>query len=370
MIPNRGASPSPSLRGCRGLSLVELMIALALGLLLMLAVGTILLAGKQSYRTNDALAEIQETGRFAMEFLRRGVRGAGGSPCGPTETIVNVLNGASSNDPMDFEGAAIMGYEDVSTISDLPGGGPFFTLRAPLDGTDAVLAISAEDALGFSVTGHNPTSAQFKLSRPSEIEKPEADRSQHDLVDGDILMVCDFDHTAIFQVTNANQSNLTIVHNTGVSGVTPGNCTKGLGSPLDCDNANGTPYTFGDRSQITRMVSRLFYIAENPRGVPSLYRAGFDGQEELVQGVQDMQMVYGRDTDGDGSVDRYDPANVLTGADWEDVVSVRISILVYSEERNVLDQDQTIVFNGSEVTPPDRRLGRVFTSTVALRNRL
>ncbi|MCG5534647.1 PilW family protein [Ectothiorhodospira mobilis] len=345
------------------------MIALALGLLLMLAVGTIFLAGKQSYRTNDALAEIQETGRFAMEFLRRGVRGAGGSPCGPTKTIVNVLEGVSTHDLMNFEGTAIMGYEDVRTNSDLPGSDPF-TPRDPLDGTDAVLAISAEESLGFSVTGHNPTSAQFKLSRPSEIEKPESDRTQHDFVDGDILMVCDFDHTAIFQVTNANQSNLTVVHNTGVSGVTPGNCTKGLGSPLVCDTANGTPYTFGDRSRITRMVSRLFYIAENPRGVPSLYRAGFDGQEELVQGVQDMQMVYGRDTDGDGSVDRYDPANVLTGADWEDVVSVRISILVYSEERNVLDRDQTIVFNGSEVTPPDRRLGRVFTSTVALRNRL
>ena len=61
----------------RGLSLVELMIAMALSLLLMLGVIQIFLSSKQTYSTNSALSRVQESGRFAMEFLTQDIRNAG-----------------------------------------------------------------------------------------------------------------------------------------------------------------------------------------------------------------------------------------------------------------------------------------------------
>ncbi|WP_071871945.1 PilW family protein [Atopomonas hussainii] len=57
-----------------GLSLVELMVGLALGLILLLGVLQVFLASRQTITTNDAMGKLQENGRFAMEFLARGVR--------------------------------------------------------------------------------------------------------------------------------------------------------------------------------------------------------------------------------------------------------------------------------------------------------
>ena len=60
-----------------GLSLVELMVALVLGLVLMTGVIQVFLASRQTYATNEAMARMQENGRFALEFISRSARLAG-----------------------------------------------------------------------------------------------------------------------------------------------------------------------------------------------------------------------------------------------------------------------------------------------------
>jgi len=61
----------------RGVSLVEIMVALVAGLILMAGVIRIFVANKQTYRVNEAAARIQENARVAMEFLGRHARMAG-----------------------------------------------------------------------------------------------------------------------------------------------------------------------------------------------------------------------------------------------------------------------------------------------------
>ena len=61
----------------RGLSLVELLVALTLSLLLMVGVLQTFLASKQTYSANTGLSRVQENGRFAMEFLASDIRNAG-----------------------------------------------------------------------------------------------------------------------------------------------------------------------------------------------------------------------------------------------------------------------------------------------------
>jgi type IV pilus assembly protein PilW len=61
----------------RGLSLPELMVALAIGLLLILAAGALLLATRSSYLLHDDRVRLDETGRFAIEMVSRAVRQAG-----------------------------------------------------------------------------------------------------------------------------------------------------------------------------------------------------------------------------------------------------------------------------------------------------
>jgi type IV pilus assembly protein PilW len=60
-----------------GLSLVELMVALVLGLILMFGIIQVFFASKQTYITNEAMARLQENGRFALEFMSRSARLAG-----------------------------------------------------------------------------------------------------------------------------------------------------------------------------------------------------------------------------------------------------------------------------------------------------
>ena len=61
----------------RGISLVEIMVALLLSLFLMGGVIQIYLSSKQTYRTQEGNSRLQENGRFAMEILSRQIRMAG-----------------------------------------------------------------------------------------------------------------------------------------------------------------------------------------------------------------------------------------------------------------------------------------------------
>ena len=60
-----------------GLSLIELMVAMALGLLLMTGVIQVFLSSRQTYAANEAMGRLQENGRFALEFVARSARLAG-----------------------------------------------------------------------------------------------------------------------------------------------------------------------------------------------------------------------------------------------------------------------------------------------------
>jgi type IV pilus assembly protein PilW len=83
-----------------------------------------------------------------------------------------------------------------------------------------------------------------------------------------------------------------------------------------------------------------------------------------------MEILYGVDTNQDFSVDDYRTANAV--GNWANVISVRISLLMVSLENNlVVDGPQDYYFNGATITPAanDRRLRRVFTQTIVLRNR-
>lgn len=61
----------------RGLSLVELLIAMALGLLLTVGALQMMLSSQGLYRTTDSLSRIQESGRFALDFLAKDIRMGG-----------------------------------------------------------------------------------------------------------------------------------------------------------------------------------------------------------------------------------------------------------------------------------------------------
>lgn len=72
----RNRMPPLSLR-MAGFSLVELMIAITLGLIVLLAIGSIFIGSRQTYRVQEDNARIQEAGRYALEVIGRSLRQAG-----------------------------------------------------------------------------------------------------------------------------------------------------------------------------------------------------------------------------------------------------------------------------------------------------
>lgn len=90
--------------------------------------------------------------------------------------------------------------------------------------------------------------------------------------------------------------------------------------------------------------------------------------ETLVEGIEQMRVMYGEDLSGDFIANTYVAAGDVT--DWSNVVSVRIALLAAGQP-NSLDVAQSITYNllGQAVTTADRTPRRVFTTTIPLRNR-
>lgn len=355
----------------RGFTLLELMISITLGLILVAGVAYTYLGNRATYRQQDGLARMQEGARYAFEVLDFDIRMAGFTGC-TASTTANVLNPGFG----DLFAEPLTGYQEG--VSVFPS-----TITATRTNGDALSVLRANTDNEYIVdAGYNPNASQFML------------KNNHDLKQGELLVITDCKHAATFQMANVNVNNTikTVDRNTGNATV-PGNCTQGLGLTMAgvpaCGTVNGAPYTYAEGSRVYRLSGNTYFIGTNAAGQPALFRQRLTQSggnattvaEELVEGVEDLQITYGidRTATADNIVDAYVTANQVTDvatpgatdADkWRRVLSVKISLLMRSIENNVTTESQTYTYDGTTTTPVDRRLRKVFSTTIAVRNRL
>ncbi|HHB11822.1 MAG TPA: prepilin-type cleavage/methylation domain-containing protein [Chromatiales bacterium] len=341
--------------GQRGISLVELMVAMVLGLVVVGGVVQIYVSNKQTYRVNAAVARIQENARFALDLLGRDLRAAGYWGCGGAAAqIANAVNGTG----WQFQAEPIHGYEGgVDTF-------PSEYASTVLGNSDSFRIAYMDANSAATVTSHASGSASFTTA------------SVHDFEQGEILAVVSTacGQAGIFQMSNS--STTTVEHKTSVP-PSPGNCITNLGGAFICSNTGtSSSYTYENGSRLMRFVSRAYYIRNGASGEPALWRAYLThsgttaavSSEELVEGVEDMQVLYGLDTDADGTANSYVKADAV--GTWDDVVSVRVDLLMRSVEDNLTSDNVPYELQGASTTPADKRIRRVFTTVVALRNRV
>ena len=263
--------------------------------------------------------------------------------------MVNTLN--SGTDFLYNFATPIQGFEAVSTSTWSPTLQSTITAvtTPPIGGTDVLSLRGVTQALPVTPPFMPNTSAALHITPSSSVAQ------------FDIVIVSDCEGSAVLQISNADPATSgTIAHNTGVG--VPGNATKNLGK------------IFRDDAQILLPQVKTFYIAEGASGRPALWELvnseplGTNNPRELVEGVEDMQILYGEDTDSDETVDVYVTADNVS--DWDNVVATRVSLLLQTLEDRVAMQAQRYAYNGTTVTPDDRRLRRVFTTTVGIRNRI
>lgn len=334
---NRENLPTAAYRS-GGFSLVELMVAMTLGLIVVGAVGYVYLGSRAAFRTTDNMSRMQESGRYALDAMSREVRMAGYVGCGNLQTAtVNTI--ANPPVPVMSSATAVTGQDFTAAAANFLG----TTITRPAGDT---LSIMAAFGGGVPLVGNlAPSNAQIQIAG-----------NPYGFAVGDVLMVTDCKTADIFRPTT-------------VSG--GGTVTMSHANSTNTGNRVGN---YGSDGIVFKMQQFTYFIGINPAtNNRALYRTEMttgtpQGTQEIVEHVEDMQITYGLDTNGDRAVDAY--ASAAGVANWAQVVAVRISLLVSSPENNITTSNQTYIFNAAAVNATDRRMYQTFTATIGVRNRL
>lgn len=321
-----------------GFTLIELMVAMLLGLIVIAGVVSVFLANQRTYRTNQALSDVQDGSRIAFEMMARDIRNAGLTGCSNGGRVANVLNNGPSGGGTAWWANwnnVLIGYDGNQTdLAVATGSGE----GQRVSGTHSLMLVGAEGT-GVSVKVNSEPAATFTLNEASS-----------DLKAGDVIIVCDPDHATLVQITN--YSGGTITH--AASG-SPGNCTTDLNFPTVCSSSSS--YVFATNAQIARLGASDWYIGNNPVGGRSLYRkelvttAGVPTPtaQEMVRDVTDMKIFYHQS----GGTDF---AAASPSTNWALVNAVQVTLALESVDKHA----------GTDVKP----LVRSFTATTTVRNRV
>lgn len=337
-------------RNSCGLSLVELLVAIAVGSVIVTAMALLFANSSRSRGETERASRNIENGRYAMELLRGELQHAGyfaefnaslvALPASKPDACSTTLADLRLSLPLH-----IQGYDNITSSSTLS------CLSGVKTGTDAFLVrrVSATDCdLAGGACGTLEGKATFQAS----------------LCDGS---------TELASADVSNHFRLESDH---------GNLDR---HRRDC--TPGTPGT-GTLANARRYVARIYYIANNDRagdGIPTLKVAelGADGfaSTSLVQGVENLQLEYGIDADNNGDAETYmaDPDAGCAPADcvarWSTVVAAKVFVLSRSIEPAPAYTDTNSYVLGRKAdgtpntsSPSGNYKRRVFQEVIRLQN--
>ena len=321
-----------------GITLIELMIALVIGLLATGAMLKVYVDSSRLYRFNEGLARIQENGRFGLEFIRRDARMAGFWGCYHGADLTNRISPGSTG---------YISYE----LNDITG--------TNNDG------LNSSDSIAFSGAGNSVATVSSNMTS-ADSAIPISSTGNFEL--GEALLISDCETADIFQLTSIGGSSPSLTLEHGTEGNTSAELSKA--------------YAAGSR--LYRVQQTTFCIAEGADPAqpslrqlvnPTSDQTCQDHGDELVEGIENMQVWFGEDTDadsegagGDATANRYVPPDT-SDLDMNRVVSVRIFLLARSLNDNLTTELSPYYFVDQKIIPTDKRLRKVFTTTITLRNK-
>lgn len=333
----------------RGLSLIELMIALLLSAMLLWGVLQIFDSNRATIQMSTAFARVQESGRFAMDELAKQIRIADYWGCAPdSDSIENHLDTTDTDYSADILGD--MGTDGILAQDNVASGFKVDNTDV-IAGTDVLYLRGADDACGG--TGRMMPSAQAASLQVSQ---------NCDVTEGDIVLLTNCQGGELFQITSVQDGNggdsgkRTITHNTGLD-ITVRNFSK----PLQRQ--------YGADSRILKPYQRVYFIANS--GVtqtPSLYVSDNGSVQELVPGVEDMQILYGRDTDSNNSVDSWSTGS-QDSDNMGEVLAIRVQLVVASDSAIGADDLSVTDLDSNSTDYTDGKLRKVYVTTSKVRNR-
>jgi type IV pilus assembly protein PilW len=335
-----------TLRKQAGLSLIELMISITLGLILMAGVVQMFVSSKSVFTTQQSMSRIQETGRLAIEFLSRDIRMAGFYGCfRPNAADVNrrLQNDALVIDSLHGNfGEAIRGY---ASKGDLTATERAYLTSAEIQADTNVLVVRSASPMPRIINASNTDTTLQVFSTQAQA---------NDCVDGlcknDAAVVSDCFRARVFEVSALNDTspNLVISHSD----------TWNIATDHTASYSSG---------EVLPMNTTSYFIATGVGGAPSLWqKLNQRDAVEVLEGVE--KIVYKFSTEDNAT---YREAALISDSDWNMVNSVRIFVVARSIENNAVPEPQPYVIDGVTTTPvsPDRYMRQIFTATIGLRSR-
>lgn len=369
----------------RGFSILELMVALLIGTILMGGAVSIFIGNKNTNRMVSELSRMQEAGRFIIDYMSKEIRLAGYYGCtsrfekaDPGTVKLNVMTRTAS--PYDFTDSNLA----VSGLHGHNGEDRGQYDPSIIKTTNLTLALYE-----FNNDKKNrvfPGTDVINIQRANTCQEPL--KKMTTTGEGAIFELnsnaCKFEKAQTVMISDCKTADAFSIEDTANNVAVSVQHSKNLNEDINTAAFIATEY--GTDAYASRLLSNTFFVGptdrvDNKNIVKlALYVASWDPDdivglsandykvEELVEGIQDMQILYGVDTSGNEYVDEYLDASKIN--DWSDVRNVRVHVLMQSEDL-ITTEGHSFWFNGAEANPKnDRRLRLVFSTTVALRNRL
>lgn len=310
-----------SLRRQAGLTLIELMVSITIGMIMVAALA--MLIGEQSASRSDIdrAGKMIENGRYAVQALASDAQMAGY-------------------------------WGELSTTPSAPG-----SLPDPCDGSAATM----EGAMGLHIQGYSDLA-----TLPSTLSACLSNfKSGTDIL---VVRRVDPDTSTLLTSGNIDLTRLTagtIYLQTGLDG-TLTNLTHVAAAGATDTSTNASTFTLVKRdstpANTRRMLAHIYYVAScnvcSPSdGIPTLKRRELGGAATtvtLAEGIENFQVDYARDTDSDGAPDgAYEDGSGFDAAGWANVVALRVHVLARTQDKSPSFSDDKKYNMGTvgEITP-------------------
>lgn len=328
-----------------GISLVETLVALALGLTLVSVAFNLYVSNRSVFRQIEAMTRLQESASIAAALLETDLRHAAGVLCRKGAPLTNLLRSSTTYEAHLALANGVQGYESTQT-----------------DGIAGTSRLAGDSISIHSANAGAVARVTASATATSDSYTFTVDEASNFPV-GTVALACDYDRAVLFQVTG---STTTTPRQTTFSttGMTPGNCGIAIRASAPASSgtvalprcatesaayaASAASYTFGPGSMIGKYSFSHWYIGAKTstdsgsvnnlalRRVTTTYSAT-DGvgktDAEIVENVSDMQITYLVDWEGSGypGTTTYVAADAVT--DWTRVIAVRMVLTLSSPER-------------------------------------
>ncbi|MCR6650534.1 MAG: PilW family protein [Cellvibrionaceae bacterium] len=346
-------------RSTNGFSIVELMVAILIGLIILAGVIQVVITSKTTFLGQEEMSFIQENARYAMDVIGKDIQGAGYKGCAGQDARVALVAGGDAK-ALEFLGLeSLRGYLNENGAPNAYSG----------DLNNVAGGVKSESILIRSfrgphhlLTSHSGQTLNF--SAPHGF-------SQHDYLG---VVAEDCRRVGVVRISERTNTSVSYAsaNNHGMSTIKP-SLDKSIICPgAEC--ATGYSQNYNPGSVAMNFLAHAYYIGDSSAlpGSPALKRAvltnragnGTVVSEELALGVEDIHFRYGIKNGGDTS---YVLANAVT--DWSQVFAVEVSLMMRSQTPSLsVAESKTLGSSGRTYT--DKHMRQVVTSIYRIRNRI